>query len=104
MKKLSFMKKNKKVAIVKESRKIAKKELEFQILDALKLIFEKFTSNQKKLEKLLTKNAKQLVGKLSKEIIFKSTDTETSKVVAAKEVKKFAVKAKVTVKKEETPA
>jgi dihydroxyacetone kinase-like predicted kinase len=98
------LKKNKKVAIVKESRKIAKKELEFQILDALKLIFEKFPSNQKKLEKLLTKNAKQLVGKLSKEIIFKSADTETSKVVAAKEVKKSAVKAKVTVKKEETPA
>jgi hypothetical protein len=98
------MKKNKKVAIVKESRKLAKKELEIQIYDALKLIFANFSSNQKKLDKQITKNAKQLAAKLSKEITFKASETKAPKVIATKDLKKSPVKATVIAKEEEIPA
>ncbi|WP_316784576.1 hypothetical protein [Pedobacter frigiditerrae] len=55
----------KKKAIVKESRKLAKKELTAQIVAALSTVTVNASGNQKKLEKVIVKNAKQLAKKFS---------------------------------------
>ena len=60
------MKKNKQIAIAKEQRKVAKKELTAQITVALHAVLSNFTAS-KKARKQVAKSAKQLVKKLSKE-------------------------------------
>jgi CRISPR/Cas system CMR-associated protein Cmr5 small subunit len=64
------MKKNKQKAIVKEARKVAKQEIKNHIIEALKIISEKFGKGSKKINKIIEKDAIQLAKKLSKEIKF----------------------------------
>ncbi len=61
------MKKNKQKAIVKEQKKVAKKDLTAQITTALSAVMLNLGTSGKKVEKLISKNAKQLAKKLSKE-------------------------------------
>ncbi|TCC90131.1 hypothetical protein EZ428_12645 [Pedobacter frigiditerrae] len=90
----------KKKAIVKESRKLAKKELTAQIVAALSTVTVNASGNQKKLDKVIAKSAKQLAKKFSSYI------TATEKPVDATPVApvKKSVSKKSAAKKEEVPA
>lgn len=88
----------KKKALVKESRKLAKKELTAQIVAALTTITVNASGNQKKLEKVIAKSAKQLAKKFSSYITVKPADN--APIASVKKV----VSKKSTAKKEEVPA
>ncbi len=63
------MKQKKHKAIVKEQKKLAKKDLTDQIKAALSTAVANFAGNSKKIDKIVAKTTKQLVKKLSKEKI-----------------------------------
>ena len=71
------MKKNKQKAIVKEQKKAVKKELTAQINTSLSAIILNLGASGKKVEKLISKNAKQLAKKLSKEKTLLIVEVET---------------------------
>lgn len=90
------MKKNKQIAIAKEQRKVAKRELTNQITVALQTVLSNFTAS-KKAGKQVTKSAKQLVKKLAKENLTLLTAKEEPLPIVRKK------KPQLTDKKEEKP-
>ncbi|RZK34592.1 MAG: hypothetical protein EOO90_30580 [Pedobacter sp.] len=89
----------KKKAIVKESRKLAKKELTAQIVAALSTVTVNASGNQKKLEKIIAKSAKQLAKKFASYIKVEKP-AESALVTPAKKT----VNKKKPANKEEVPA
>lgn len=79
--------KNSKKAVVKEQKKAAQKELTNQITGALQSVIANFEISSKRIEKLIDKNAKQLVKKLSKQKLskpapVKAETTKTPEILA----------------------
>lgn len=100
-----FMKKDKQKAIVKETKKIAKQEIQQHIIEDLKKTVGKFGQTSKKMDKIIEKEASQLAKKLAKEFkIIASAPVEKkveeTKPTATKTVKEEQKSAtKKTVKK-----
>ena len=67
------MKKSKLKLLVKEARKSAKKDIEHSVISHIKELTATLAPNTKKLEREITKGAKQLAKKLSKELKFDTT-------------------------------
>lgn len=89
----------KKKAIVKESRKVAKKELTAQIVAALSTVTVNASGNQKKLAKVIEKSAKQLAKRFAGYLTV-TTPADSTPV----EPTKKTVSKKNTTKAEEVPA
>ncbi len=99
------MKKNKHKATLKEQKKATKTELTDQISAALHSVIVNFSATSKKIDKLINKNAKQLVKKLAKENLALPAiaKTETPSAIAVKPTKptvKNTIKADVKPKVE----
>ena len=92
------MKKNKQKALVKESKKVAKQEIQQHIIEDLKKTVGKFGQTSKKMDKLIEKEAAQLAKKLSRGFkIAPSSDQEKK----AEEIKPTATE---TVKQKQKSA
>lgn len=75
--------KNKEKAILKAQKKSIKTELSHKIADALHAVILNLSTGNKKVEKLINKNAKQLAKKLSKEkITIDEPKVESGKIKA----------------------
>ena len=100
------MKKSKLKLLVKEARKSAKKNIEQSVITQVKELTATLAPNTKKLEREITKGAKQLAKKLAKELKFDTTVfaevTEEVKQPEVIQAAEQALKAKATksVKKE----
>lgn len=100
------MKKNKQKLIVKESRKLAKKEINTQIVDALTTIVTKFGKTSKKADKVIGKSAKLISKRLANLVNLNPITEEagTNEPTPAPAVKKSPIKKitkKVIVKQED---